>query len=131
MFQQYPVIIPSQQKCSENIPLTLQCVAIGMTKDYVRNVDAIKKDLRIGMAINALMREKKMKPKDVMRLTGFTRTTLWRHMNGETEPDLEARERYASAFRISIDDFEARWQAIPIGEARRVAAKPPGQQSDS
>ena len=76
--------------------------------------------------LRKLMADRLIEPRDLVRLTGLSRPTVDRHVSGRIEPSLDQREKYALAFKMTADEFETAWQAMPDREM--ICFTPPASQ---
>lgn len=62
----------------------------------------------------------------ISQQTGMSRTTIDRHISGETEPTIQIREKYAKAFNFeTVQDFDRGWvsEEIDVSALRSIAER--------
>lgn len=63
-----------------------------------------------GKAMKKLMRAKGLRIKDLVNLTGWSRPTVSRHVNGVRVPNYEQRQEYAKHFEINREEIDVIWR---------------------
>lgn len=74
----------------------------------------------LGKYLERLFQDRDLTIQDVQRLTRISRTTIYRHINGQTTPSLKDREIYAKSLGFKgLEDFEMGWrsQRVPQQQA--------------
>ncbi|HEX4056291.1 MAG TPA: helix-turn-helix transcriptional regulator [Tepidisphaeraceae bacterium] len=81
--------------------------------EYQRSKDEIQmqSDSPVARVIVRLMEENKIRPIDIIRGTGLSPATVFRHLKGKPEASIDKRERYAKVFGLSPEQFEELWKA--------------------
>lgn len=66
-----------------------------------------------------LIEERKLSIQELHELTGISRTTIYRHLNGQTFPSRKDRAIYATATGFAnVDAFDAGWRASKVPQTR-------------
>jgi phage repressor protein C with HTH and peptisase S24 domain len=88
--------------------------------------------------LKQLMDERQINIQELHERTGFSRTTLYRHLNGETFPSRKDRKIYAQFFHFpNVEEFDQGWRANGTGQQKGdphggipVLAEVPGGNGD-
>jgi len=94
-------------------------LVLDVEMSYVQSVGAISDTLQ------KFMEMKRLRVKDLMVKTGLSRPTVSRHVNGKIIPNVEDREKYASAFGVTLADFELAWQQEEEAQANKKSTGHP------
>ncbi|MCX5661068.1 MAG: helix-turn-helix domain-containing protein [Planctomycetota bacterium] len=66
-----------------------------------------------------LIRERKLSIQELHQTTGISRTTIYRHLNGQTFPSRKDRAIYATATGFAnVDAFDAGWRAARVPQTQ-------------
>lgn len=90
-----------QQNCSGNVPKASFSVEGQVRLRYSSDVKH-----STGSLLTLLLEDSGMRKKELMDKTGISRTKLFGHLKGEVFPDETDRLKYATAFRMTFDEFE-------------------------
>lgn len=77
--------------------------------------------------IKKILRERKIRKKELIVGTGIPASTVFRHLSGKGEPSLDQRAEYAEFFGMTVKEFDRQWQhpesagvAVGLPERTRV-----------